>query len=166
MIVLAAAATLGLTACPPWNELDLWEPIYMSRADLEVSVKVTEPRELNDAGKIWVHDSQIFICEKYKGVHIIDNRNPKSPQRTAFVEVPGCVDIAVKDNILFADNSADLVAIDLTQRKLVAREKNAFAVIVAPDGINYPTTVRNSSDVIVGFKRIKGYSDSGSTSVP
>jgi hypothetical protein len=164
-IALAAAATLGLTACPPWNELDLWEPIYMSRADLEASVKVTAPRELGDAGKIWVYGSQIFVCEKYKGVHVFDNSNPRNLRSTAFVEVPGCVDIAVKDSILFADNSTDLVAIDLVKRELVAREKGAFTVIVAPDGTHFTAAVANSDDVIVGFKRIKGYTDATTSAV-
>lgn len=88
-------------------------PIYMSYDDLREAVKTTSARELNNPGKIYFKDSYIFINEELKGVHIIDNRNPSNPQNIGFIEIPGNVDIAIKNDILYADSYIDLVAIDI-----------------------------------------------------
>src|SRR5512133_662122 len=75
-------------------------PVYMSYEDLRESVKVTSPTDLVNPGKIYFKDGYIFIVEEMKGIHIIDNRNPRSPQNLKFIEIPGNVDIAIKNNIL------------------------------------------------------------------
>jgi hypothetical protein len=127
----------------------------MTRAELEASVKFVAAKPLSEAGKIYVRGDQLFICEPYQGVHVIDNRNPRSPHATDFIEIPGCVDIAVLNNILYADNAVDLVAVDLTKREVVAREPKAFTAIVSPSG----WWARSSDDeakgkIVVGFTKI------------
>ena len=52
--------------------------------------------------------------EVNKGIHVIDNSNAASPVNAAFIDLPGNVDIAVKENILYADFYTDLVAIDIS----------------------------------------------------
>ena len=61
---------------------------------------------------------------------MIDNSNPSTPVIIAFIPIPGNVDIAVVDNILYADNYIDLVALDIsnpTAPKVVHREGNIFS---------------------------------------
>ena len=89
-------------------------PVYMSYEELRESVKLSAPRELNNPGKIYFKDGYIFINEELKGIHIIDNRNPLNPQNTGFIEIPGVVDLAVKNDILYADSFIDLVVIDIS----------------------------------------------------
>ena len=89
-------------------------PVYMSWEELRASVKMTESRELVNPGKIYFKDGYIFINEELKGIHVFDNQDPANPQNIGFVEVPGNVDIAIKDNILYADSYVDLVAIDIS----------------------------------------------------
>ncbi len=62
-------------------------------------------------------------------MHIIDNQNPADPQNIGFIEIPGNVDIAIKENILYADSYVDLVAIDISD-------------------INNPTEVDRVEDVL------------------
>jgi hypothetical protein len=124
----------------------------MTRAELEASVKFAPAKELTEAGKIYVYDDKLFICEPYKGVHVINNSDPRNPYRTDFIEVPGCVDIAVQNNILYADNAVDLVAIDLAEQKEVAREQNAFKSIAPPSGW-WVVSEENEGKIIVGFTK-------------
>jgi len=89
-------------------------PIYMSYEDLREAVKITSSRDLVNTGKIYFKDGYIFVNEELKGIHIINNQDPANPQNIGFIEIPGNVDIAVKNNILYADSYVDLVAIDIS----------------------------------------------------
>lgn len=112
-------------------------PIYMSYEELRVAVKPTATRDLENPGKIYFKDSYIFVVEELKGFHLIDVSNPSSPQKKAFVEIPGCVDIAVKENILYADSYVDLVALDvsdISNIREVKRVKDIFPYTVPPAG--------------------------------
>ncbi|HEY3371131.1 MAG TPA: hypothetical protein VGK10_09805 [Prolixibacteraceae bacterium] len=95
-------------------------PVYMSYEDLRSAVKMTEAREMNNPGKIYFKDQYIFINEKMEGVHVYDVSDPANPQNKGFIEIPGNVDIAIKDNILYADSYVDLVSIDVSSFTAIA----------------------------------------------
>ena len=110
-------------------------PVYLSFEDLRKSVKPTAATDLENPGKIYFKDGYIFVNEQMKGIHIIDNRNPSSPQNLKFIEIPGNVDIAIKNNILYADSYIDLVAIDISDisnPKEVNRVKDVFPYMTPP----------------------------------
>ncbi len=105
------------------------EPVYMLRADLREAVKVSQARVLSEPGKIYAKDNFLFVNEINKGIHVIDNTNPASPQPINFIQIPGNVDMAVKENTLYADSYIDLVALDISNPhdvKLVKRVENIF----------------------------------------
>jgi len=89
-------------------------PVYMSRQDFKKSVKITESEDIITPGKIYFKDNLIFINESLKGIHVIDNTNPASPVFLAFINIPGNMDMAIKDSILFADSFIDLVALNIS----------------------------------------------------
>ncbi|HZE84528.1 MAG TPA: hypothetical protein VE035_09475, partial [Puia sp.] len=66
------------------------------------------------AGKIYVKDQYIFLNDIDKGIHVYDNSDPSHPVQTAFLNIPGNEDIAVKGNMLYADMYGDLLAIDIS----------------------------------------------------
>lgn len=110
-------------------------PVYMSYDDLRKAVKTTEATELVNPGKIYFKDGYIFINEEMKGIHIIDNRNPENPQNLRFIEIPGNIDIAVKNNILYADSYIDMIAIDISDisnPKEVKRVTDIFPYMTPP----------------------------------
>lgn len=90
------------------------KPIYLSYQDLRSAVKVDEARDLINPGKLYFKDAYLFVNEEFEGVHIINNSNPENPQNVGFIEIPGNVDIAIKNNILYADSYIDIVAIDIS----------------------------------------------------
>jgi hypothetical protein len=157
---MALAMLCCLSACPYedyYYGSDYYEPVYMTRAELEASVKFTSVRPLVNPGKIYVQANRLFICEPYKGVHVIDNSNPAQPSAIDFIVIPGCVDIAVRGNILYADNAVDLVAVDLDQRKEIeaARERNAFTSIAPPNNGSWwlSSGQESTGKIIVGFTK-------------
>jgi hypothetical protein len=89
-------------------------PIYKTAAEIRGKVVATAPRDLKNPGKIYSYGKYLFINELKEGFHIIDNSNPSAPKKVSFVEIPGNVDMAVKDNTLYADNYTDLLAIDIS----------------------------------------------------
>ncbi len=109
-----------------------YTPVYMSYNELRSAVKVStkdQNIELKQPGKIYFKDNYIFINELHKGIHVYDNTNPKNPIHHAFIEIPGNVDMAIKDDILYADSYVDLVSIDISDYnnlKEISRVENVF----------------------------------------
>ena len=116
-------------------------PVYMSYENLRSAVKMTSSHELNNPGKIYFKDQYIFINEKMKGVHVYDVSNPANPVNKGFIEIPGNIDIAIKDNILYADSYVDLVSIDVSSFdaiKEVGRVEKIFPYTLPTYDTNYP----------------------------
>lgn len=90
------------------------DPIYLSYEKLRSDYPaVKEPREIEKAGKIYVYGDILLINEKSKGIHVVDNRVKESPVRKKFIEIPGNIDLAVKDGYLYVDSFTDLVVLDI-----------------------------------------------------
>ncbi len=95
------------------HEIEGYKPVYATIDDIQ-NIYSTGPVIITSPGKIYLKDSLVFIGEEGKGVHIIDNSDKTNPQKIAFINIPGNHDIAVKGNIMYADNMTDLVAIDIS----------------------------------------------------
>lgn len=127
---------LSSTALDPvWRD---YEPVFMLRSEMEKNVKLELPRKISDAGKIYLKDHLIFINEKYRGIHVIDNSDPENPKNIAFVNVDGCIDMAMKGNVLYADNSVDLIALRFDENvnniEVTKRIRDVFPEPLAPSG--------------------------------
>lgn len=133
-------------------------PVYLSYSDLRSAVKITTARELNKPGKIYFKDNYIFINEKMAGVHVYDVSDPKNPQNKGFIEIPGNVDIAIKDNILYADSYVDLVAIDVSSFsaiKEVGRVEKVFPYTLPTYDNKYPLARIDESKGVVTNWEVK-----------
>lgn len=104
-------------------------PVYISYGELRSSFKIEQARDMVNPGKIYFKGGYIFINEEMKGIHVVDNRNPLNPVKQAFINIPGNMDMAIKNNILYADSYIDLVAIDIldvNKPQEIKRIKNIF----------------------------------------
>lgn len=128
-------------------------PIFMERGELEKSVFwKTTPEELVRPGKIYYKSPYIFVNERYLGVHVINNSDPTNPKQEGFIVAPGCIDMAIKGNILYLDNAVDLVAFDLATQKQTHRVKDVFPEPQAPDNRYVDTQDRPENYILVGWK--------------
>jgi len=158
--LIMVAVILAFTGCN--DEISektlVAEPVYMSYDDLRASVKIDVPEEISEPGKIYFKDSYIFINEIRKGIHVIDNSNPASPKKIAFINIPGNVDMAIKANMLFVDSYVDLVALDISDMSNIkekARVKNIFPYLLSPlpeDIICQTNEVNNNLGVVVNWE--------------
>lgn len=115
-------------------------PVYLTYEELRSAVKVTESRTLEVPGKIYFKDNLLFVNEVFEGIHILDMTNPANPENLGFIEIPGNVDIAIKNNTLYADSYIDLVAIDISDidnPKEVNRVEDVFPYTLPKYDENY-----------------------------
>lgn len=113
-------------------------PVYMDRSEMENAVKTEAAQPLHVTGKIYIFGQYILVNEKYKGIHVIDNSDPSAPQNIAFLHIDGCLDMAIKNNVLYADNAVDLIALKTTDNfanvQVTERIKSIFPETESPDG--------------------------------
>jgi hypothetical protein len=153
---LFAAALLGVALLTSFDyrhdPYGGYKPYFMERSELEKSVFYAPgPRRMANPGKIWVsgNGATIYVVERYKGVHIIDNSIPANPAPAKFIVAPGCMDVAIKDNILYLDNAVDLVAFDLAAGSVTQRLRNYFPEPAHPEGQLYHN---DTGLVLVGWR--------------
>jgi len=118
------------------------KPIYSANDNWQ-NIQVTAAREIQNLGKIYYKDDIIYVSESAKGIHIIDNSDPANPVFLKFIEILGNRDIAIKGNILYADNLSDLVTLDITDLddiKILNRVKDIYpnSSQSFPDGYTGP----------------------------
>ncbi len=138
----------------------MYSPVYMKRADMENAIGLKTDVPVKNPGKIYLHNNYILLNEMYKGIHIIDNSDPSNPVKVAFIHVDGCVDMAVKDNIIYADNAVDLIAIKVSNNfqniEVTERIKNIFPEFEDPhrEWSNHEINVYRPEDgVLVAWKK-------------
>ena len=111
-------------------------PVLMDESKLDETVYITDPIEINKTGKFYLYPPYLLVNELFEGIHIIDNSNIEDPKPLAFLRIPGNQDIAVRNNILYADNARDLLSIDIRDPEnpvILSRQKNVFPELVPPD---------------------------------
>jgi hypothetical protein len=133
----------------------------MSYKELRTAVKQVAAQDLAKPGKMYFKDGYIFIIEQMKGIHVIDNSNPSSPQNLSFIEIPGTVDIAIKGQTLYTDSYVDLVALDLsdmTNITEVYRNEGVLPYILPPYDEEYPVAkIDEDKGVVINWevKKVK-----------
>ena len=128
----------------------------MSYEALRTSVNQDEPFQLNNPGKLYFKDNYIFINENQEGVHVIDNSDPSDPINVTFINIPGNVDISIKDNILYADSYVDLVAIDISNLEDITevdRMEDVFPYVIPYYDVAYQIeNVDEQKGIVVDWK--------------
>ncbi len=120
LFLLFSLSTLFLVSCSNDNSDDQYaeyivaRPLVMSKAEFATSVTIIAPQPIEESGKVYAYGNFIFINDKYRGIHIINNSNPQQPVKVGFINIPGNIDISIKNDYLFADSMMDLVVLDIS----------------------------------------------------
>ncbi|WP_420320419.1 LVIVD repeat-containing protein [Flagellimonas sp.] len=135
ILFILSLATLAFVSCDKNDDNDGYaeylvaKPLVISKADFANSVDIIAPRPIDESGKVYTYKDYIFVNDKYKGIHVINNSNPEQPVKIGFIRIPGNVDISVKDDFLYADSLMDLIVLDIsniTDIKQVKRLENVL----------------------------------------
>lgn len=140
--------------CSRITTTTIYTPVLMAKADYWASVKSEAPQEIGIPGKIYVKDQYIFVNEMHKGIHVIDNSNPRAPKNVAFVNIRGNVDIAIKGNTLYADSYADLVVFNIIDPQNISFVKKLDNIISYPinsAGLMMGQSYRSKDSIVVGY---------------
>jgi len=147
-----------------------YTPLLMDRAELESSLAmVNGAMPIVNPGKLCLYGSWVLLVERYGGIHFIDNSNPAAPQRRAFLRVPGCQDVAVRNDVLYVDNAVDMVGFKVDFSTLtgleLTRQKALLPELVSPNGYipsQYRRRNRPEGSEIVGWLPTSETSNSNS----
>ena len=111
------------------------EPIMISQKVLRAKYpKVEAGKTIGKAAKIYNYkDGEILLInERNKGIHVVNNHiKHKVTQGDYFINIPGNVDMAVKNGYLYADSFSDLVVFDIrdiSNIKVLSRKDSVFAL--------------------------------------
>jgi len=156
--LLITILSLTLTACED-TKLHTYSanvPNYMSYDELRTSFQITADEPLVQPGKIYFKDQYMYINEYQKGIHVVDLSIPSNPVKKAFINIPGNVDMAIKDDMLYADSFVDLVLIDISNPVLpteVKRMEDLFEYVIPPYDWDYPLDeIDEEKGVITSFE--------------
>ena len=139
------------------NSSDVYKPVFMTRDMLENSVMYLEgARDMIQTGKIYYRAPYIYVNERYKGVHVINNSDPYHPVKEGFISAPGCIDMAAKGNILYLDNAVDLVSFDLNVKEVTKRIRNVLPEPLPPDDFfRYRHEKRPQGYIVVNWVKVE-----------
>ncbi|MDO9154470.1 MAG: hypothetical protein Q7U47_12350 [Paludibacter sp.] len=145
------------------------EPVFMPAAQFRSSVKVSPiAHKIDNYGKICFYNGYLYISESEKGIHIVDNQHPDKPKVIGFIELLGNADLAIRNNMLYADSYIDLVWFDISNPALPVlkgRLENIFTTALPSVdnefGIDYRLSYENAEKkgVIVGWKKVERTED-------
>ncbi len=114
MVILLASVSCEKNDAKEYADYLVATPLMMTQTEFRNSVVILPPQPIKESGKIYAYKDYIFVNDKYRGVHVIDNSNPENPQKISFIEIAGNVDISIKDDILYADSIMDLMIFDIS----------------------------------------------------
>ncbi|NUO02408.1 MAG: hypothetical protein HUU01_17515 [Saprospiraceae bacterium] len=125
-----------------------YQPVYVKMDEVRNELRTEAPRTLKTPGNIYVYQNYLFIAEHREGIHVIDNSDPSNPTSVSFIKIPGCENMAVRGNILYANSYVDLVSLDISNPlsvQLVCRTNDMFEPLALFEDLGYlvyyePTT--------------------------
>ncbi len=128
-----------------------YKPFYKSKAAIRANIKSGPAANITQAGKIFIQGNNLFLVDVNKGVHIIDITNPNQPQKTAFIPIPGCNDIAVRGNYLYVDFGKDLLTINIGNPNAAFIKKSISNVFPENYALSYSP---DTSKVFAGYVKV------------
>lgn len=132
-----------------------FRPVYGTQELTEISW--TDVKSVVKPGKIYTYGKYLLVNEVEEGIHVFDNTNPQFPIALGFLRILGNTDMAIKDNVLYADHMGNLVALTISDLTAV-QEKGRLQLanwdrgIPPPPGYSFEC-VDASKGIVVGWKK-------------
>jgi len=106
-------------------------PIYSSPEEFKTMIHFIDSIPLLNPGKIYTKDDIQYITDINRGIHFFDNTDPANPVKIGFLFMPGALDIAIKNNTLYANTYSLLAAVDISdpQNPELKKLEKAFPAV-------------------------------------
>lgn len=136
-----------LTACGGEGYYEVAVPISKPRAELQAEIQLTSPLSNLTYSKLYSEDygKLLFAIVKDKGVQIIDNSKPESPNGLAFLNLQGIEDVVIEGDTFVTNQYADLVVFSRSQEKEVGRVNDLYhyhSYVELPGGLYWKSDVQ------------------------
>ncbi len=162
MILAIALLIFTLPSCDndgDYQLVNIATAKFMTLEALRSSVEITTPVPIDTSGKIYAYKKLVLVNDIDKGIHIIDNDDPKNPKKVAFIKIISNKDMEIKGDYLYADSLMDLLVFDISDIDNiteVARLKDVFPAYVPVPFIedllvDYGDYNYNPDDILIGW---------------
>ncbi|MDA9773660.1 hypothetical protein N9B82_01775 [Saprospiraceae bacterium] len=92
-----------------------YDPVYTTADQFRTNTIETESlKSLENPGKIYYYNDYLLINQQGEGIHFYDNSDKANPQFVVFYKILGNYDMAIKDDLLVADNVIDMITINIS----------------------------------------------------
>jgi len=161
---LILALAICLTGCfyvdPPPSEpyiVEGYRPSYGAQS--MKAIELVAARELKNPGKIYKYKNFLLVCEITQGIHVFDNADVTSPKPVGFIQIVGNSDMAIKDDVLYADHMGNLVAITIDDFNSI-NAKGTLPLQNWPSGLPPPAgfhfeCIDQSKGLVIGWKKVQ-----------
>lgn len=129
-----------------------YQPVKYARKDLDTTIKLLDPQPTLQSGKIYTYQHFLFVGERRKGFHIYNNADPANPLKTGFIQILGCSDVSIRNDVMYFNQATDLVAVAYYPNEdsvsLEKRVPNVFPNIMPENGWGVWTSTDKDSVII------------------
>lgn len=153
-----AALSIGLFSCNRGAPVQgsVWVPKYLSKAEAR-DIRSKPAQATVTGGKIYAWQHYVFQLEPNAGIHVYKLVN-KTPQPYKFIQVYGAQEISIKGNLLYTNNFADIVTLDISNMDQVlvqSRVENTFSLgsSTVPPQPGFFQCVDTSKGIVVGWEK-------------
>ena len=138
-------------------EVEGYAPVYGSFEETEI--KLLDSRPVKNPGKIYVYGNYLLINELKSGIHIFNNSDQLHPTPVGYIQMLGNSDMAINNNVLYADHMGSLVALkvsDFTELEETGNLslKNWNLGLPPPSGVYFECIDRDQG-LVIGWKKVK-----------
>ncbi|HOX82437.1 MAG TPA: hypothetical protein PLJ60_06240 [Chryseolinea sp.] len=132
-----------------------YKPVYGSSEGGEI--KFVDSRTITNPGKIYLYNKYLLINEINQGIHVYNNADPENPLAVGFIQLVGNSDMAVKNDVLYADHMGNIVTINIQDFNTLTQQaslplRNWNFGIPPPSGF-YFECVQTEKGVVVDWKK-------------
>lgn len=159
LAVVLAACTEDDNKLKSPDSIEGLKPVYSQNENPQLIV-AQAPEAITKGSKIYIKGNFVYIVENGLGVHVIENTNPSNPTDIRFIKIPGVSDVAVRNQTMYANNFADIVAINISNLQTVSESSRLNGVFQLDENIlNLPSNysgyfecVDESKGVVVAWE--------------
>ena len=113
MRIIVFILLLSVVSCedPPFTTEALI-PEYFDALDFS-EIRTTEPQPIISQGTIAQRENYLFVNDRKRGIHVVDNSQPGSPFYMFFWSIPGNQTFTLTGDYLYADNGPHMLIINI-----------------------------------------------------